>query len=77
MEATSLNNAVEAMLAPEPTEENQSEAVEAAETPTQDVESEAVEDVAEGIEGDAERIDLPRGELLEARTIGAKTDSVP
>ncbi len=48
MEATSLNNAVEAMLAPEPSEENQSEAVEAAETPTQDVESEAVEDVAEG-----------------------------
>ena len=47
MEATSLNNAVEAMLAPEPTEENQSEAVEAAEAPTQDVESEAVEDVAE------------------------------
>ncbi len=47
MEATSLNNAVEAMLAPEPSEENQSEAVEAAETPTQDVESEAVEDVAE------------------------------
>jgi hypothetical protein len=35
------------MLAPEPSEENQSEAVEAAETPTQDVESEAVEDVAE------------------------------
>ena len=48
MEATSLDNAVEAMLAPEPSEENQSEAVEAAETPTQDVESEAVEDVAEG-----------------------------
>ena len=48
MEATSLENAVEAMLAPEPSEENQSEAVEAAETPTQDVESEAVEDVAEG-----------------------------
>ena len=47
MEATSLNNAVEAMLAPEPSEENQSEAVEAAEAPTQDVESEAVEDVAE------------------------------
>ena len=47
MEATSLDNAVEAMLAPEPREENQSEAVEAAETPTQDVESEAVEDVAE------------------------------
>ena len=47
MEATSLDNAVEAMLAPEPTEENQSEAVEAAEAPTQDVESEAVEDVAE------------------------------
>ena len=47
MEATSLDNAVEAMLAPEPSEENQSEAVEAAETPTQDVESEAVEDVAE------------------------------
>ncbi len=47
MEATSLDNAVEAMLAPEPNEENQSEAVEAAETPTQDVESEAVEDVAE------------------------------
>ena len=42
MEATSLENAVEAMLAPEPSEENQSEAVEAAETPTQDVESEAV-----------------------------------
>jgi len=36
------------MLAPEPSEENQSEAVEVAETPTQDVESEAVEDVAEG-----------------------------
>jgi hypothetical protein len=36
------------MLAPEPSEENQSEAVEAAEAPTQDVESEAVEDVAEG-----------------------------
>jgi len=35
------------MLAPEPSEENQSEAMEAAETPTQDVESEAVEDVAE------------------------------
>jgi len=35
------------MLAPEPSEENQSEAVEAAETPTQDVESEAVVDVAE------------------------------
>ena len=48
MEATSLDNAIEAMLAPEPSEENQSEAVEAAETPTQDVESEAVEDVAEG-----------------------------
>lgn len=48
MEATSLENAVEAMLAPEPSEENQSEAVEAAETPTQDVESQAVEDVAEG-----------------------------
>ena len=47
MEATSLENAVEAMLAPEPSEENQSEAVEAAEAPTQDVESEAVEDVAE------------------------------
>ncbi len=47
MEATSLDSAVEAMLAPEPSEENQSEAVEAAETPTQDVESEAVEDVAE------------------------------
>ena len=48
MEATSLDNAVEAMLAPEPSEENQSEAVEATEAPTQDVESEAVEDVAEG-----------------------------
>ena len=48
MEATSLDNAVEAMLAPEPSEENQSEAVEVTETPTQDVESEAVEDVAEG-----------------------------
>ena len=47
MEATSLDNAVEAMLAPEPSEENQSEAVEAAEAPAQDVESEAVEDVAE------------------------------
>ena len=47
MEATSLENAVEAMLAPEPSEENQSEAVEAAETPTQDVESEAVNDIAE------------------------------
>jgi len=47
VEATSLDNAIEAMLAPEPSEENQSEAVEAAETPTQDVESEAVEDVAE------------------------------
>ena len=47
MEATSLNNAVEAMLAPEPTEENQSEAVETTEALTQDVESEAVEDVAE------------------------------
>ena len=47
MEATSLDSAVEAMLAPEPSEENQSEAVEAAETPTQDVESEAVKDVAE------------------------------
>jgi len=46
VEATSLDSAVEAMLAPEPSEENQSEAVEAAETPTQDVESEAVEDVA-------------------------------
>jgi hypothetical protein len=48
VEATSLENAVEAMLAPEPSEKNQSEAVEAAETPTQDVESEAVEDIAEG-----------------------------
>ena len=48
MEATSLDNAVEAMLAPEPSEENQSEAVETTEAPTQDVESEAVEDVAEG-----------------------------
>ena len=47
MEATSLENAVEAMLAPAPSEENQSEAVEAAEAPTQDVESEAVEDIAE------------------------------
>jgi len=47
VEATSLDSAVEAMLAPEPSEENQSEAVEAAETPTQDVESEAVVDVAE------------------------------
>ena len=47
MEATSLNNAVEAMLAPEPSQENQSEAVETTEAPTQDVESEAVEDVAE------------------------------
>ena len=47
MEATSLDNAVEAMLAPEPSEENQSEAVEVAEEPTQDVESEAVEDIAE------------------------------
>ena len=47
MEATSLNNAVEAMLAPEPTEENQSEAVEATEAPTQDVESEVVDDIAE------------------------------
>jgi len=47
VEATSLDNAVEAMLAPEPSEENQSEAVEAAEAPSQDVESEAVEDVAE------------------------------
>ena len=47
MEATSLDNAVEAMLVPEPSEENQSEAVEAAEAPSQDVESEAVEDVAE------------------------------
>ena len=47
MEATSLDNAIEAMLAPEPSEENQSEAVEAAEAPSQDVESEAVEDVAE------------------------------
>jgi len=47
VEATSLDNAVEAMLAPEPSQENQSEAMEAAETPTQDVESEAVEDVAE------------------------------
>jgi len=36
------------MLAPEPSKENQSEAVEAAEEPTQDVESEAVEDIAEG-----------------------------
>ena len=48
MEATSLDNAIEAMLAPEPSEENQSEAVEAAEAPAQDVESEAVEDIAEG-----------------------------
>ena len=48
MEATSLDNAVEAMLAPAPSEENQSEAVETAEAPTQDVESEAVEDIAEG-----------------------------
>jgi len=48
VEATSLDNAVEAMLAPEPSEENQSEAVEAAEAPSQDVESEAVEDIAEG-----------------------------
>ena len=47
MEATSLDSAVEAMLAPAPSEENQSEAVEAAEAPTQDVESEAVEDIAE------------------------------
>jgi len=47
VEATSLNNAVEAMLAPEPTEENQSEAVETTEALTQDVESEAVKDVAE------------------------------
>ena len=47
MEATSLNNAVEAMLAPEPTEENQSEAVEATEAPTRDVESEVVDDIAE------------------------------
>ena len=47
MEATSLDNAIEAMLAPAPSEENQSEAVEAAEAPSQDVESEAVEDVAE------------------------------
>ena len=47
MEATSLDNAVEAMLAPEPSQENQSEAVETTEAPTQDVESEAVEDVAE------------------------------
>ena len=53
MEATSLDNAVEAMLAPEPSEENQSEAVEAAEAPTQDVESEAVEDVA-GSDDDVE-----------------------
>ena len=35
------------MLAPEPTEENQSEAVEATEAPTQDVESEVVDDIAE------------------------------
>jgi hypothetical protein len=35
------------MLAPEPSQENQSEAVETTEAPTQDVESEAVEDVAE------------------------------
>ena len=48
MEATSLDSAVEAMLAPAPSEENQSEAVEAAEAPSQDVESEAVEDIAEG-----------------------------
>jgi len=48
VEATSLDNAIEAMLAPEPSEENQSEAVEAAEAPSQDVESEAVEDIAEG-----------------------------
>ena len=48
MEATSLDSAVEAMLAPAPSEENQSEAVEATEAPTQDVESEAVEDIAEG-----------------------------
>ena len=34
-------------------------------------------EVAEGIEGNAEWIDLPPGELLEARTIGAKTDGVP
>jgi len=47
VEATSLNNAVEAMLAPEPTEENQSEAVEATEALTQDVESEVVDDIAE------------------------------
>ena len=47
MEATSLDNAVEAMLAPEPSEENQSEAVEATEAPTQDVESEVVDDIAE------------------------------
>ena len=34
-------------------------------------------DVTEGIEGNAERIDLPPGELLEARAIGAKTVGVP
>ena len=34
-------------------------------------------DVTEGIEGNAERIDLPPRELLEARAIGAKTDGVP
>ena len=60
MEATSLDNAVEAMLAPEPSEENQSEAVEAAEAPTQDVESEAVEDIAESdddVEASGENIE--------------------
>ena len=60
MEATSLDNAVEAMLAPEPTEENQSEAVEATEALTQDVESEVVDDIAEsddGVEASGEDIE--------------------
>ena len=66
MEATSLENAVEAMLAPEPSEENQSEAVEAAETPTQDVESEAVEDVAESDDGaEASGEDVEDAEYVE------------
>ena len=34
-------------------------------------------DVTEGIEGDAERIDLTPSELFEARAIGPKTDAVP
>lgn len=43
MEATSLDEAIAAMVAPEATEDNQSEAAEASTEPTQDVERELVE----------------------------------